>query len=74
MEVSVGDLIRVMSVLCNDKFSKCPCWFCETGNTRIGTVLSERYVKVRSLYEFDVLFGSEIYTIYENEAEVLSAR
>ena len=71
--MKVGDLVQVMTVLCNDTLEKCPCWFCLTGNPRVGTVLS-RHMKAYgiSLPEYDVLFGEEIYTVYDGECEVLS--
>ena len=69
--MKVGDLVKVASVLCNDTLEKCPCWFCLTGNPKIGTVLSMHYEALPSP-EYDVLFGEEIYTVYERECEVLS--
>ena len=71
--MKVGDLIQVQVVLCDEEFwfGPCSCWFCTTGNTRIGTVLS-RHLKTLPSPEYDVLFGNEIYTIYENEAKVLN--
>ncbi len=68
--MKVGDLIRVDSSVCNDKLEKCPCWFCTTGNPRVGTVLSRHYDDLPSP-EYDVLFGEEIYTVYESECEIL---
>ena len=69
--MKVGDLVEVASVLCNDTLEKCPCWFCTTGNPRVGTVLSRHPGTLPSI-EYDVLFGKEIYTIYENEGKVIS--
>ena len=69
--MKVGDLIRVATVLCNDKLEVCPCWFCTTGNPKVGTVLRLRDDVLPSP-EYDVLFGKEIYTIFEGEAEVLN--
>ena len=68
--MKVGDLIQVQIVLCDEEF-QCPCWFCTTGNPRVGTVLS-RHLETLPSPEYDVLFGNEIYTIYENEAKVLN--
>ena len=68
--MKVGDLIQVQVVLCDEEF-QCPCWFCTTGNPRIGTVLSQHPGALPSP-EYDVLFGKEIYTIYENESKVIS--
>ena len=65
-----GDLVRAAPVLCDDAFEKCRCWFCATGSPRIGTVLSRHYDEL-PFPEYDVLFGKEIYTVYENECEVL---
>ena len=69
--MKVGDLVKVMTVLCNDTLEKCPCWFCLTGNPKVGTVLS-RHMKALPAPEYDVLFGEEIYTIFEGEAKVIN--
>lgn len=66
-----GDLVEVVPVLCNDKLEKCPCWFCLTGNTKVGTVIGKHQTGSFPS-EYDVLFGGEIYTIYENEVRIIS--
>jgi len=69
--MKVGDLIKLKNdCIGNPALTICPCWFCYTSSSGIGTIVSQHLNDV-GIFEWDVLFDAGIYTLHTEELEVI---
>ena len=68
--MKIGDLVKVNSGNPCTDYRTCPCWFCYTSSSKIGTVIS-RHLNDCAILEWDVLFDAGIYTLFTEELEVI---